>query len=217
MLSVNANHKRYPLAEEIANSITHGIGAALSVAGLVVLIVLAGDTWRIVSFSIYGGSMIAVYLASTMYHSFQRPRVKAVLRILDHASIYLLIAGTYTPFLLISMRGVWGWALLITVWGLALLGVVSKTVFARHFRNPSTWLYILMGWLSLVGLKQALAAIPGGGLALIAAGGVIYTVGVIFYAWRKLPYNHAIWHLFVLGGSVCHYLAVLLYLAPQAA
>lgn len=218
-LDVPQRHKHYTLGEEIANGITHGIGAGLSVAGLTLLVVLAalyGDVWRIVSFSIYGGSLIIVYLASTLYHSFQHPRLKQVFRIIDHASIYLLIAGTYTPFLLVSMRGAWGWTLLAVVWGLALLGIGSKTLFTRRFQNPSTWLYILMGWLSVIGLREALVAIPAGSLVLIAVGGVVYTVGVIFYAWKKLPYNHAIWHLFVLGGSVCHYFAVLCYLLPAA-
>lgn len=214
---VPQNHRLYSLGEEIANGITHGLGAGLSVAGLTLLVVLAalyGDVWRVVSFSIYGSTLIILYLASTLYHSFQHPRVKRVFRIIDHASIYLLIAGTYTPFLLVSMRGAWGWTLLVVIWGLALLGIGFKVLFTHHFQKLSTLAYVLMGWLCVIALKEALVSIPPGGLIWLAVGGVVYTVGVVFYAWKKLPYNHAIWHLFVLGGSTCHYFAILLYLLP---
>ncbi|MDY6876537.1 MAG: hemolysin III family protein [Chloroflexota bacterium] len=211
------NKKTYSLGEEIANGITHGIGTGLSVAGLTLLVVLAvlyGDGWRIVSFSIYGSTMVILYLASTLYHSFQNPRVKRVFRIIDHASIYLLIAGTYTPFLLVGIRGTWGWTLLVVIWGLALLGIGFKALFINRFQKISTLFYVLMGWLCVIAWKETLGAIPTGGLILLAAGGVIYTTGIIFYAWKKLPYSHAIWHVFVLGGSVCHYFAILLYLLP---
>lgn len=210
-------HKSYSLDEEIANAITHGIGTGLSVAGLTLLVVLAtlyGDVWRIVSFSIYGSTLILLHLASTLYHSFQHLRVKQVFKIIDHGSIYLLIAGTYTPFLLVSMRGAWGWTLLGVIWGLALLGVGFKILFIHRFRKLSTLTYILMGWLCVIALKQMLVSIPPGALVWLAVGGVVYTVGVIFLAWHKLPYNHAIWHLFVLGGSICHYFAILFYLLP---
>jgi hemolysin III len=213
------NPKLYSTGEEIANGITHGVGAGLSIAGLTLLVVLAaiyGDVWRVVSFSIYGGSMIILFLASTLYHSFQHPQAKRILRIIDHASIYLLIAGTYTPFLLVSMRGAWGWTLLVIVWGLALLGIGFQALFADRFRKLSLLTYILMGWLSVIILKEALVSIPIGGMLLVAIGGVVYTVGVIFYVWKKLPYSHAIWHVFVLGGSMCHYFAVLFYLLPTA-
>jgi hemolysin III len=213
------NHKLYTIGEEIANGITHGVGAGLSIAGLTVLVVLAaiyGDVWRVVSFSIYGSTLIILYLASTLYHSFQHPQAKRILRIIDHASIYLLIAGTYTPFLLVSMRGAWGWTLLVLIWGLALLGVGFKALFADRFQKLSLLAYIFMGWLSVVVLKEALVSIPTGGVLLVAIGGVVYTVGVIFYVWKKLPYSHAIWHVFVLGGSMCHYFAVLFYLLPIA-
>ena len=175
------NLKLYSIGEEIANGITHGIGAGLSVVGLTVLVVLAaiyGDVWRIVSFSIYGSSMIILFLASTLYHSFQHPQAKRILRIIDHASIYLLIAGTYTPFLLVSMRGAWGWTLLVIVWGLALLGIGFQALFADRFRKLSLLTYILMGWLSVIILKEALVSIPIGGMLLVAIGGVVYTVGV---------------------------------------
>ena len=205
--------------EEIANSITHGIGAALSVAGLTLLVVLAviyGDVWRVVSFSIYGSSLVLLYLASTLYHSFQSPRVKRVLRVLDHASIYLLIAGTYTPFLLVNMRGAWGWSLFGVVWGLALLGVLFKIFFIGRFEVLATAAYVLMGWLVVIAFREMLIQVPPGGVVLLFAGGMVYTAGVLFYAWEKLPFNHAIWHLFVLGGSICHFFAVLFYVLPMA-
>ncbi len=214
------NLKHYSLGEEIANSVTHGIGTGLSVAGLTILVVLAalfGDAWQVVSFAIYGSSLIILYLASTLYHGLQNPTAKAVFKRIDHASIYLLIAGTYTPFLLVGIRGAWGWTLLVIVWGLALLGVGFKALFIYRYQKLSVLTYVLMGWLSVVAFKEMLLNIPSGGLILLATGGVLYTVGIIFYIWRKLPYNHAIWHLFVLGGSMCHFFAILFYLSPAAA
>lgn len=213
------DHKQhYSLGEELANSITHGIGIGLSLVGGILLVVLAavyGDVWRIVSFSIFASSLIALYLASTLYHSFRNPQVKHIFRIVDHAAIYLLIAGTYTPFLLVSLRGAWGWTLLGVIWGLALLGIVFKTLFIHRFRKLSTIVYLGMGWLCLVAVHEMLIRIPVGGLIWLAAGGILYTIGVIFYVWRRLPYHHAVWHLFVLAGSTCHYLAVLFYLLPR--
>ncbi|MEM7030314.1 MAG: hemolysin III family protein [Chloroflexota bacterium] len=207
----------YTLGEEIANSITHGIGAALSIAGLTVLVVLAalfGNVYQIVSFSIYGATLILLYMASTLYHSFQHPKVKRVFRIMDHAAIYLLIAGTYTPFLLVGMRGVWGWTLLVIIWSLALTGVGLKVVFVNRFSNVTTATYLLMGWFVLVAIRELWLSIGTGGIVWLAIGGVSYTVGVIFYSMEKTRYTHAVWHLFVLGGSLCHYFAVLFYLAP---
>ncbi|MCP4423243.1 MAG: hemolysin III family protein [Chloroflexi bacterium] len=201
----------YTLGEEIANSVTHGIGIGLSVAGLTILVVLAaiyGDVWRVVSFSVYGSSLIILYLASTLYHSFQRPKIKRVFRILDHAAIYLLIAGTYTPFALVSLRGPWGWTLFGVVWGMALLGIAFKTVFPGRYEVAATAAYVVMGWLCVIAYKEMLVRVPPGGLTFLIVGGVVYTLGVIFYAWEKLPYNHAIWHLFVLGGSICHFFAI---------
>lgn len=212
-------HKAYTLSEEIANSLIHGVGTALSVAGLVVLVVLAalhGDAWRVVSFSIYGSTLIILYLASTLYHGIQHSRVKGVLRIIDHTAIYLLIAGTYTPFLLVSLRGAWGWSLLGVIWGLALLGVGIQSVFVRRQGKLTVMTYILMGWLCVIALREMLVNIPPGGLIWLAVGGVLYTTGVLFYVWHKLPYNHAIWHLFVLAGSTAHFLAILLYVLPVA-
>lgn len=213
----STNSMGYTMGEEIANSITHGVGAALSVAGLTLLVALAaiyGDVWRIVSFSIYGSTLILLYLASTLYHSIQYPKVKHILRIFDHAAIYLLIAGTYTPFTLVSMRGPWGWSLFGIVWGLALMGVAFKTIFIGRYEKIATAAYVLMGWLVVVAFKQMVLTIPPGGIVWLVLGGVAYTLGVIFYAWNKLPYNHAIWHLFVLAGSICHFFAILFYVLP---
>jgi hemolysin III len=144
-----------------------------------------------------------------LYHSFQNPRIKRVLRVLDHASIYLLIAGSYTPFLLVSMRGVWGWTMFGVVWGLALIGVVFKVFFIGRYEVMATAAYVLMGWLCVIAFKEMLVKVPAGGVTFLIIGGVVYTAGVIFYAWHKLPYNHAIWHLFVMGGSICHFFAVM--------
>ncbi len=212
-----ASQRLYTLGEEIAHSITHGVGVGLSIAGLVILVVLAaryGDTYQVVSFSIYGSTLIILYLASTLYHGFQQPRLKKIFKIVDHASIFLLIAGTYTPFLLVGIRGKLGWTLMIVIWGLAILGVSFKALFIHRFEKLSVLAYILMGWLCVVALKEMMSNIPMGGLIWLGAGGVAYTIGVIFYALRKIPYMHAVWHLFVLGGSICHFFSVLLYLAP---
>ena len=190
----------------------------MSAVGLIVLVVLAtsyGDVWRIVSFSIYGATLIILYLASTLYHSFRNKRVKKIFKILDHSTIFLLIAGTYTPFLLISLRGVWGWILFGVIWGLSVSGIVFKAFFIDRFRKLSVLIYILMGWLCVVAIKQMVVRIPLGGLIGLTAGGVLYTTGVIFYAWRKLKFSHAIWHLFVLGGSICHYFSIFFYLLPK--
>ena len=204
-------HKPYTLGEEIANGITHGIGTGLSIVGLTVLVVLAvlyGDSWRIVSFSIYGITLVLLYLASTLYHSLQTPRAKKLFQFFDHSAIYLLIAGTYTPFLLISVRGAWGWTLLILIWGLAFLGIGFKALYFDRFQRLSSMSYVFMGWLSVIIGRTMLSHIPQPALIWLAVGGVIYSVGIIFLAWRKIPYGHTIWHFFVLGGSICHYFAV---------
>jgi hemolysin III len=206
-----------PVAEEIANSVTHGIGLALSVAGLPVLVVLAslyGSASHIVSCSIYGGTLVLMYTASTLYHSFQAPRVKRVFKVLDHCAIYLLIAGTYTPFTLVTLWPSYGKALFGLVWGLALLGILMKVFFVGRFHTVSVLIYLFMGWMAVVAVKPILASIPLKGILWIVAGGLAYTFGVVFYAWKRLPYSHAIWHLFVLAGSVCHYFAVMFYVLP---
>ncbi len=203
----------YTIAEEIAHSISHGIGTVLSIVGLVVLIVFAvsyGDAWHIVSFSIFGSTLIILYLASTLYHSLPMPRVKRILKRFDHAAIFLLIAGTYTPFMLVSLRGPWGWSIFGVIWGLAVLGILLKIFFPiAKFESISVVLYVFMGWLCLIVSKQLFTHLPRLSLILLVLGGVSYTVGVIFYIWEKLPYNHAVWHLFVLSGSIFHYFSVL--------
>ncbi len=203
--------------EEFANSVTHGVGLGLSLAGLVVLIILTalrGTAWHVVSCSIYGSTLVILYAASTLYHSIQSPRAKRVLRIIDHGAIYLLIAGTYTPFTLVNLRGGLGWTLFGVVWGLAALGIVFKIFHVDRFPIASTLVYLSMGWLVVIAWKPMVALIPVGGIALIAAGGLAYTLGVVFFAAKRIPYSHAIWHLFVLAGSIFHYVAVLLYVLP---
>jgi hemolysin III len=206
--------------EEIANTVTHGIGLLLSIAGFVVLLVLAilrGTAWHIVACSIYGATLICLYSASTLYHAVVSPRLKRALKIFDHSAIYLFIAGTYTPFLLLNLRGPWGWSLLAVIWGLALAGILSKFWFVDHSEHLSTAVYVLMGWLVLIATKPVLAHVPSTTLLWLLAGGLFYSAGVIFYAWKRLPYSHAVWHVFVLAGSTCHYFAVLRsVLAPRA-
>jgi hemolysin III len=212
-----ARISEYTPREEVANSVTAGIGAALSIAALSILAALAGikgDPWRVVSFSIFGAALVLLYLAATLYHAFRSPRLKSVFQFIDHISIYILIAGTYTPFMLVSLRGGWGWSLFGVIWGLAVVGIVFKSFFMGRFIVLSTVIYLAMGWLILIALKPALAAIPARGLLWVAIGGCAYTIGVGWYAWRKLPYNHAIWHLFMLAGSICHFFAVLFYVLP---
>ncbi|MDA0195626.1 MAG: hemolysin III family protein [Bacteroidetes bacterium] len=207
------------IGEEIANSITHGIGAALSIGGLTILVILGakyGDVWHIVSFSIYGGALVLLYLASTLYHSFQKPKVKRVFKFLDHAAIYVLIAGTYTPFMLVNLRGPLGWSLFSTIWGLAILGIIFKIFFLDKLEKLSLSIYLLMGWVCLFAAREMWIEIPIEGLLWLLSGGLIYTLGVLFFRWEKLPYNHAIWHLFVLGGSICHYFSILFYVLPKA-
>ncbi len=207
----------YSLAEEVANSITHGLGALLSVAGLTLLVTYASyqhDPWRIVSFSIYGSTLILLFLASTLYHSFQHPALKRIFKTLDHCSIYLLIAGTYTPFLLVSIRGVMGWTLFAVIWLLAISGIAFKIIYGNRFRKLSVATYLAMGWLVLLASKELAESLSDGGIIWLVAGGLTYTLGVVFYLWKKLPFNHAIWHLFVLAGSICHFFSILFYVLP---
>ncbi|MFC1490569.1 hemolysin III family protein [Candidatus Latescibacterota bacterium] len=211
--------KKYTRKEEIVNGITHGIGTVLSITGLVVLVVLAsmtGDARRIVSFSIYGTTLVLMYLASTLYHSLSSPRLKQILRIIDHSNIYLLIAGTYTPFMLVSVRGGWGWSIFGVNWGLALIGIFINVFFFGKARKLSLVAYVLMGWLCVIALREMISALQPAGMIWLAAGGLFYTVGVIFYVWKTLPYNHAVWHLFVLSGSLCHFFAIFFYVLPGA-
>jgi hemolysin III len=207
----------FTLGEEIFHSITHGIGSGLSIAGLTLLVVLAalyGDVYQIVGFSVFGVSLVVLYLSSTLYHGLQHPKAKRVFKVFDHSAIYLLIAGSYTPFLLVALRGTAGWILLVVVWAIALFGITLKVLFIDRFQILSVITYLLMGWLCVFVFREMLINIPIAGIIWLAAGGVLYTVGVIFYAMQKIPYMHAIWHFFVMGGSICHYFAVLLFLAP---
>jgi hemolysin III len=200
--------------EELANSITHGIGLVLSVAGFAVLLVFAilrGGALQIASCAVYGSTLVCVYAASTLYHALPSPRMKRALKIFDHCAIYLLIAGTYTPFTLVTLRGGWGWSLFAIVWALAMAGIVFKVWFIDHFPILSTVLYLAMGWIAVVAIKPLLSSIPAHGLYWLVAGGVLYSIGVAFFAARRLRFGHAIWHVFVIAGSACHYVAVLFY------
>jgi hemolysin III len=212
-----ATGTRYSLAEEIASSLIHGFGAALSVSALVLLTILSlrsGDPWRVVSLAIYGSTLVILYLSSTLYHSFQNPTAKSVFRYLDHSSIYLLIAGTYTPFTLVNLRGGWGWTLFGLIWGFAILGLIMTASGFGRSRVFASLIYIGMGWLVVIAIKPLINSIPPGGIVWLVAGGLFYTFGVIFYIWKTLPFNHAIWHLFVLAGSLCHFLAIFKFVLP---
>jgi hemolysin III len=211
---------RYSMGEEIANSITHGIGVVFAIAGLAVMTAFAslyGDVWHIVACSVYGGSMILLYTASTLYHSIQWQSARPLLRVLDHCAIFLLIAGTYTPFTLVSLRGPWGWSLFGTIWGLAVAGILLEVFLTSRLRYLIIILYVAMGWVVIIAIKPMLAAVPTGGLVLLLAGGLCYTIGVPLYIKHSIPFNHAIWHLFVLAGTILHYFAVLLYVIPVLA
>ncbi len=208
MSSTNLREKR----EELASALTHGLGAAAALAGGAVLITLAaifGNGWQLGAAIVFGASLLLLYLASTLYHSFQHPVLKGRLKVFDHCAIYLLIAGTYTPFTLIGLRGPWGWSLFAAIWALALAGVVFKLFSTGRFKRLSTLIYIAMGWLVLVAIKPVLAALDAWTFGWLVAGGVFYTLGTIFYHRASIPYSHAIWHLFCIAGSVCHYVAVM--------
>ena len=200
------------ILEEIANSITHGLGLCLSIIGTIFLLVYAtenGDPWRIVGFIIYGASLTILYLFSTIYHSLTHSRAKAIFRRLDHSAIYLLIAGTYTPIILISMRTTWVLHLLPVVWSMAILGVYIKVYYIHRYERLSLAFYIFMGWFALIAVKPLFNSIPIESFIWIIIGGISYTSGVIFYTWHRLPYHHTIWHMFVLVGSVSHYIGML--------
>ncbi len=204
------------LGEEIANSITHGIGAALGTAALVILVVLAsikGDAWRVVSFSIYGSTLVILYTSSTLYHAITHKEIKRYFRIMDLSAIFLLIAGTYTPITLLPLRGTgWGWTIFGLIWGMAIIGILFKTFFDGKYEKLSIIFYVLMGWLIVIAIKPMIANLPAGLIIWIAIGGLSYTIGIIFLAWTKFPYSHTIWHLFVLGGSISHFFGIFLYL-----
>lgn len=213
---VRAAH--YSDGEELASSLIHGVGIVLSIAGLATLVAFAasaGDARHLASVCVYGATLILLYTASTLYHSVPGERVKPVLRLLDHAAIFLLIAGTYTPLTLITLHGTWGWSLFAIVWTLAFAGIALESRRVRH-RGVMAALYVGMGWVGVVAIKPLMASLPADGLWLLFGGGIAYTLGVPFYLWKRLPYNHALWHAFVLLGSVLQFFAVLYYVLPAA-
>lgn len=197
--------------EEIANSITHGIGALLSIVALVVLIMVAAtqdDILHLVSFSIYGVTLILLYMSSTLYHSFTKPRIKNLFARFDHVSIFLLIAGTYTPILLINIKGILGWTIFVIIWTVAIIGSTVRVIYPYRFRKLMVVVYLLMGWTIVFVGKTILTNMPPDSVNYLVLGGIAYSVGVIFYLWRTLPYGHGIWHLFVLAGSILHFFAI---------
>lgn len=205
--------------EELASALTHGLGAAAALAGGAVLVTLAaifGNGWQLGAAIVFGVTLLLLYLASTLYHSFQHPVLKGRLKVFDHCAIYLLIAGTYTPFTLIGLRGPWGWSLFAAIWTLALAGVVFKLFYTGRFKRASTLIYVAMGWLVLVAIKPVLAALDAWTFGWLIAGGVFYTLGTVFYHRESIPYSHAIWHLFCIAGSVCHYISVMAQVTAQA-
>ena len=198
--------------DELANVLTHGAGAVASAAGAAVLVTIAalgGDAWKVVGSAVFGTTLVLLYSASTLYHAARSPLARARLKVLDHCAIYLLIAGSYTPFTLIGLRGGWGWSLFGVIWGLAVAGTIFKLFFTGRFPRLSTAIYLAMGWLVLVAVVPMVQRLPAATLAWLVAGGVAYTAGTLFYHSRRIPQAHAIWHLFVLGGSACHFAAVL--------
>lgn len=213
--------KRIPvlLREEVLNSITHGVGLVLSIVGLAVLVTLAalrGNAWHIVGCSVFGGTLVTLYASSTLYHGFRRKKLKQFFRVMDHVCIFLLIAGTYTPFTLTVLRGAFGWTLFGMVWTFAVVGIVTKLIMRKKYLSESAMPYVVMGCMALIAIKPIFESLPTGGLVLLGAGGLAYLVGVIFYARDSIPYFHTIWHLFVLAGSICHYFAVMFYVLPAS-
>lgn len=205
-------NKRYTLGEEIFNSVSHGVGALLAVAGTVVLIVMTAlysDPWGVVSSAVYGGTLIILYTMSTLYHAITNEKAKQVMRVMDHVTIFLLIAGTYTPITLVTLRGTLGWVLFGFIWGAAALGIVLNAIDLERFRKISVVCYIIMGWAIIAAIVPLINSLPTISLVFLLIGGVLYSVGVIFYAIKKIKYFHSIWHLFTIGGSVFHYFAIL--------
>ena len=206
---------RYSVVEEIINAATHGFGILLSIVGLTVLVAFAsldGSSILIVSCAIFGASLIFSYSSSTLYHAITNEKVKQIFRQFDHAAIYFLIAGTYTPIVLVSLGGTWGWTIFSIIWLTAIAGIVLKFVYPHRFKKLSVILYLIMGWFVVIAINELMENMDSGGLWLMLIGGLFYSVGVIFYVWKSLPYNHAVWHLFVLAGSISHYFMILLYI-----
>lgn len=219
-MSHSVEARLYSIGEEIANAMTHGIGALLSVAGLTLLVVFAAmgaDPWVMVGVTVFGVTMLIMYLASTLYHALPHPDMKRIMRVADHCAIYLLIAGTYTPFLLVHMRGNWGVPLLVLMWGMALCGCIFKIFTTGKLEKLSTAFYIGMGWVAVAAFKPTVESIPAAALLLMFLGGLAYTSGVIFYHWERLPYSHAIWHCFVMAGTFVHFMAVFFWVLPPLA
>jgi hemolysin III len=208
-------NKRYTLGEEIFNAVSHGAGGLLSIAGTVVLIVLCAvysDAWSVISACVYGASLIILYTMSTLYHAITNEKAKKFFRVMDHNTIFFLIAGTYTPFTLVTLRGKLGWILFGIVWGSALIGIILNSIDLEKFRKPSVVCYILMGWVIIIAVKPMLNSLPGLSLVFLLLGGIFYTVGVIFYSLKKIKWFHSVWHLFTVAGSVLHYFSVLIAL-----
>jgi len=204
-------YRKLSAREEIFNSISHGIGTLLSVAALVTLIIFAvlnGDAWHVVSFTIYGSTLVLLYLSSTLYHGFTKEKLKNLFARFDHAAIFLLIAGTYTPFLLTVLRGTLGWTLFGIIWGVAIAGIVIRSIYLTRFRKLMVALYLAMGWMFVVAVGPMIRNLPQVSMIFLLLGGIFYSVGVVFYMWRNLKYGHGIWHLFVLAGSIMHFFAV---------
>ena len=219
MFSWTSTLTRHITADELANTLTHGLGLVGSVLGLALLLIFAilrGGPWQILGCAIYGATLVCLYAASTFYHGASSPRAKRVLHIFDHCAIYLLIAGTYTPFLLVNLRGSWGWTLLAVIWSFAVLGILFKLWFADRFPVLSVSAYVAMGWLGVIAARQIYLHVPLTGIVWIILGGVAYSIGIVFYACRKIPHHHVIWHLLVLTGSTCHYIAILYSVFPRA-
>ena len=218
MDSQNKPFSSESLSERLFNTITHGIGSVLSIVALVLMVVYASynsDAWSIVGVSIFGSTLILLYMSSTLYHAFSNGRVKQIFKTLDQSFIYLLIAGTYTPVLLITLRNTLGWTVFGLVWAMAIGGITHRIFFFDKLKKLSLVSYIVMGWLSLIVFKSLLNAAPAELVVWLLIGGAFYTGGIIFYSWEKLPFNHAIWHLFVLGGSFSHFIGIYIYLIPS--
>jgi hemolysin III len=216
-MSPDTGEKKYTTGEEIAHAITHGLGLLLSVAACSVMVILAsqrGNVWHITGVAIFGATLIVLYAASTLYHALTHTKAKRIFKFLDYSAIYLLIAGTYTPFTLVTLRGGWGWSLFGVAWGLAITGAVLEVVTKRKYKWLSMAFYLGMGWLIVVAIKPLYAALDTRGLVLMAVGGAAYTGGAALYALGKFKYHHAIWHVLVLVGSFCHFLAVLYTVIP---
>jgi hemolysin III len=210
-------HDRFSRGEEIAHAITHGLGTLGSAVGLALLVwqaAVTGEARTVVGVAIFGGSMLILYAASTLYHALTAARAKFVFELLDYGAIYLLIAGTYTPFALIVLGGGWGWTLIGLAWGLAALGIVYEVVWRRPWRRLSLLFYLALGWLIVIAIKPLATALPVSALVWLGAGGVAYSAGAVFYIWRGFPYHHAVWHLFVLAGTASHFFCVLRYVIP---